>query len=73
MNILNKLGFVLSFTLVMSVSAFAQENTKAIDNKDVLLTVDGEEFTAGEFMYVYNKNNRHGAVLDKKTYISWNV
>lgn len=68
MKMVNKISIGLSILfLFVAFTGQAQKKDKTIENKKVLVSIDGEEFTAGEFMYVYNKNNRQGAVLDKKT------
>lgn len=42
---------VLLFGLILSLSSFAQEKDP------VILTIDGEDIYASEFLYIYSKNN----------------
>lgn len=51
--------YLLAFALCTSVMGFAQD--------EVLFTIEGEQVTAEEFSYVYNKNKDVGRQIDPKT------
>ncbi len=53
---MNKILFAFATFILMSNISFAQKS-----NDKTILTIDGQEFTLGEFMYVYNKNNTNSS------------
>lgn len=57
------LGFILLLpALILSCRVSAQ-----IDDKEVLMTIDGQKVTVGEFLNIYNKNNVQTEVADRKS------
>jgi peptidyl-prolyl cis-trans isomerase SurA len=57
------LGFILLLpALILSCRVSAQ-----IDDKEVLMTIDGQKVTVGEFLNIYNKNNVQTEVADQKS------
>jgi peptidyl-prolyl cis-trans isomerase SurA len=59
---MRKLGFavtLLAFSIILSLPLIAQS-----PDERILMNIAGEEVTAGEFMYVYNKNNINREVQD---------
>lgn len=63
-NIDTMKSFKFLITIIFILSSFMAISQS---DDDVLLIVEGEEFTVGEFLYVYNKNNVGDQVIDKKT------
>ncbi len=61
---MKKTLFILSAFVFTALTAFAAENTE--DNR-VLLTIDGEPATVGEFMYIYQKNNSASQAEDQRS------
>lgn len=58
---MNKLGLlIVSIFSIITTGIYAQDNR-------TLLTIDGEDTSVDEFMYVYKKNNSQGQNLDKKS------
>jgi peptidyl-prolyl cis-trans isomerase SurA len=53
-------------TGIFTVLAFFILSLNAQDNRP-LVTIDGEDITVDDFMYVYKKNNVQGEVVDKKS------
>ncbi|NOX48056.1 MAG: hypothetical protein GXO89_13865 [Chlorobi bacterium] len=53
-------------TGIFTVLAFFALTLNAQDKRP-LVTIDGEDITVDEFMYVYKKNNVQGEVVDKKS------
>lgn len=61
---MKKTLFILSAFVLATLTAFAAENTE--DNR-VLLTIDGEPATVGEFLYIYQKNNSASQAEDQRS------
>lgn len=58
---MNRLGL-----LIVIIFSIMSSMMNAQDNR-TLITIEGEETTVDEFMYVYKKNNSQGQNLDKKS------
>lgn len=60
LSIIMKNNFILAVSLLFALTLSAQ-----IDESTVLMTVNGEPSTVGEFIYIYQKNNQEAQVDQK--------